>query len=348
MWRTRRWHVLVLSFALCLCVLLLGLAVRYGPAYLMGNTAFDGESRIVCLAPDSPFDSVAGQLSREGVVANAGLFRRFARLKGVDARRYGGRYEVRAGMSTRAIVNMLVGHRQKPLRLVVPSVRTREAMAGRLARQLWLDSVTLALALWDSTLAARYGFTVESFPAMVLPNTYEVYWDMTVEELFDRLHREWRAFWNSDRRGRLPRTGLTESGVATLASIIQEEVRYRDELPRVAGVYINRLRQDMYLQACPTAKYAAGDFTLSRVFRGHTQIESPYNTYIHKGLPPGPIIFPELRAVDAVLNFEEHDYLYFCARDDFSGRHHFSRTGEQHMAYARRYQRALNARGIGR
>ena len=345
--RRYRWVTLLVLPLLLLGGVTAWVALRYGRAYWTSNTAFDEASRIVLIKPGTPFDSVAVQLQQEGVIRDARQFKRFCKVRNFDQKRYGGRYEVRRGTTTRALANMIASHRQAAVRLVVPSVRTREEMAGRLAHQLWLDSSVLAEALWDSTLAARYGFTVEEFPAMVVPNTYEVYWDVTLERLFDRLHREWEAFWTPGRRERLERTGLTEAEATTLASIVQEEVRYKDEMPRVAGVYINRLRADMPLQACPTIKYALGDFTLQRILFVHTQVESPYNTYIHLGLPPGPIAFPEITAVDAVLNYETHDYLYFCAKDDFSGRHNFSRTGEQHMRYARQYQRTLNRRGIG-
>lgn len=344
----RRRLLFFILFFLAIVVAAVVIAFRYGKAYWSSNTSFEGASQIVCIPPGSSLDSVAKQLSRVGVLKDEGLFLRYAHLKGLSSKRYGGRYEVRQGMTTRSMVNMFAGRRQSAVRLVVPSVRSREEMAGRLSKQLWLDSTVLVAALSDSVLALHYGFTVETFPAMVVPNTYEVYWDVSLEGLFDRLYREWKAFWNAKRRKLLAHVLLSETEVATLASIVQEEVSFSDEMPRVAGVYINRLRQHIPLKADPTVKFAVGDFALRRILFSHTEVDSPYNTYMYVGLPPGPIIYPEISAIDAVLNYEQHDYFYFCAKDDFSGRHNFSRTGEQHMQYARQYQRALRARGIMR
>ena len=343
----RRWWVL-LVLLVAMCVVACALAYRYGRGYWASNTAFAEQSRIVCISPGSTLDDVATELQRVGVLADKELFMRFAQMKGFSKKRYSGRYKIRRGSTTREMLNMLAGRRQLAVRLKVPSVRTREGMAGRLASQLWLDSTRLVHALWDSTFASRFGFTVEEFPAMLVPNTYEVYWDVTLDGLFDRFYREWSFFWEKAGAERIARTGLTEKEISTLASIVQEEVRYPEEMPCVAGVYINRLRAGMALQADPTVRYAVGDFSLKRILLGDTRFESPYNTYIHRGLPPGPIVFPEIGALNAVLNYETHDYLYFCAKEDFSGRHNFSRTGEQHMRYARQYQRALNARGIMR
>lgn len=344
--RGRRRLVALLLVAIVVVVAGGVVAFRYGRAYWASNTLIESASRMVCIPPGSSLDSVSRQLVREGVLADEGLFLRYASAKGLDTKLYGGRYEVRRGMTTRSMLNLIAGRRQTAVRLVVPSVRGREEMASRLSKQLWLDSSTLSAALSDSTLALKYGFTVESFPAMFIPNTYEVYWDATLESLFDRFYREWQAFWNAERRELLSRVALTESEVSTLASIVQEEVSFADEMPRVAGVYINRLRMGIPLKADPTVKFAVGDFSLRRILFSHTKVDSPYNTYIHAGLPPGPIVYPEIRAIDAVLRYEQHDYLYFCAKEDFSGRHNFSRTGEQHMRYAREYQRALRARGI--
>lgn len=342
----RRKVVCALLFVLVTLTALVFFAFRYGRAYWASNTSFETESRFVCISPNSTLDSVVKQLVQEGIITDAGLFLRYAQLKGGSTKRYGGRYKVLRNMTTRTILNLLWGRRQAAVRLVVPSVRSREEMASRLSRQLWLDSTTLVAALSDSSLSLHYGFSVESFPAMFVPNTYEVYWDVPLRGLFDRFHREWKTFWNAARRRRLAHVGLSETEVATLASIVQEEVSVPEEMPRVAGVYMNRLRQNIPLKADPTVKFAVGDFTLRRIYFSHTRVDSPYNTYMYSGLPPGPIVFPEIRAIDAVLNYEHHDYLYFCARGDFSGRHNFSRTGEEHMQYARQYQKALRLRGI--
>ena len=194
-----------------------------------------------------------------------------------------------------------------------------------MAGQLEADSLAILEALTDQQMWSEYGFTRATFPSMLVPNTYQVYWDITPPKLVARLYREYKAFWNEGRARQARDIGLTPLEVATLASIIQEEVLHPSELPTVAGVYMNRLRA---------------------ILKIHTQIDSPYNTYIHPGLPPGPIAIASTQAIEAVLHYDRHDYLYFCARADLSGYHHFSRTGEQHARYAAEYHRVLNRRGI--
>ena len=181
---------------------------------------------------------------------------------------------------------------------------------------------------------------------MFIPNTYEMYWDTSVEEFVERMHTEYERFWTKERDAKRKRSGLSRMQVMTLASIVYEETRKGDEMPRVAGVYINRLRKGMPLQADPTIKYALQDFGLRRILNKHLKHPSPYNTYINKGLPPTPICMPSITAIDAVLNYESHKYLYFCARETFDGYHNFAATYNEHLQNARKYQRELNRRGI--
>ncbi len=312
----------------------------------VGNTGFAAREKAFFIPSGTSFPELVELLQRDTLVANAASFRRFAISRGGESKVYSGRYIIAHGMTNAAIYNRIAGRMQTAVRLVVPTTRTKEEFAGRVARQLELDSTDLLTALNDPNEAKRLGFSVETLQSMCLPNTYQVYWDCGVARLLDRLRREWEHYWTSTRDSLAARAGLSRVQVATLASIIQEEVLHASELPRVAGVYMNRLEKGMPLQACPTAKFAAGDLGIKRVLIRHTQIESPYNTYIHPGLPPGPIRFPSLAAMDAVLNYEAHGYLYFCAKADFSGYHNFSRTGLQHARYAREYQRELNRRHI--
>lgn len=345
---TPRRKLLLIAALLALIVAILGAFVAYPyiQYYLLPNTAFSDSKRVVDLPRGTTFGELPSLFVQGGLLDNPEILAREIAKRGMADRLVSGRYTIARGMTTRAIVNMLVAGRQTAVRLVVPSVRTAPELAGRLARQIALDSATILATLRDPGVASRYDLTLEALPAMVIPNTYEVYWDITAQGLLDRLHREWEAFWGARRDARAEAIGLTRVEVSTLASIIQEEVMHADELARVAGVYMNRLRIGMPLQACPTAKFAAGNMALTRILHEHTQIASPYNTYLHRGLPPGPIRYPSIRAIDAVLGYERHDYLFFCAREDFSGYHHFSRTGLQHAEYARRYQRELNRRGI--
>jgi UPF0755 protein len=177
---------------------------------------------------------------------------------------------------------------------------------------------------------------------MFIPNTYHLYWNMTSEKLLKRFHHEYQSFWTSERREKANRMGLTPIQVSILASIVQAETIYDKEKPAIAGVYMNRLNKNMRLQADPTVVYAVGDFTIQRVLKGHKEVDSPYNTYKYSGLPPGPINLPSITSIDAVLNYEHHDYLYFCAKEDFSGYHRFAVSFEDHLKNARLYQKALD------
>ena len=257
-----------------------------------------------------------------------------------------GRYVFSASTSWLECVHMLRGHAQTPVRLVLPSVRTMADLSGFLSRHLMMDSAAVAGALSRPSLLDSLGFTAETVPALFIPNTYELWWDTTPESFLLRMRREHDAFWTEERRRLAERQGLTPVEVATLASILDEETANNAEKPAVAGMYLNRLRRDMLLQADPTVKFALGDFSLRRIRHGHLEVESPYNTYRVKGLPPGPIRIASTSSVDAVLHAAEHPYLYMCANADFSGTHVFAATYAEHLANARRYQQALNARGV--
>lgn len=337
--------------ALAVPLLLLGVFLgfygwRIYRDWLLSNTGFRPAAKQLLVPTGTSLDSLVSLLARDTLLADPSSFARYALRRGGGHKAYSGCYTLRRGMTNAQIYNLIAGRMQTAVRLVVPTTRTKEEFAGRVAHQLELDSVDLLTALNDPREAERLGFTVQTLPAMCLPNTYQVYWDCGVQGLLDRLRREWEAYWTPTRDSLAQAEGFTRLEVTTLASIIQEEVLHPEELPKVAGVYMNRLQRHMPLQACPTAKYAAGDLGLKRVLTRHTQIESPYNTYLHPGLPPGPIRFPSLAALHAVLHYDHHAYLFFCAKADFSGYHNFSRTGLQHAQYAREYQRELNRRRI--
>ncbi len=257
-----------------------------------------------------------------------------------------GRYVFCASTSWLECVHMLRAHAQTPVRLVLPSVRTMADLSGFLSRHLMMDSAAVAAALSRPSLLDSLGFTAETVPALFIPNTYELWWDTTPESFLMRMRREHDTFWTEERRRLAEHQGLTPVQVATLASIVDEETANNAEKPAVAGMYLNRLRRDMLLQADPTVKFALGDFSLRRIRHGHLEVESPYNTYRVKGLPPGPIRIASTSSIDAVLHAAEHPYLYMCANADFSGTHVFAATYAEHLANARRYQQALNARGV--
>ena len=252
-------------------------------------------------------------------------------------------------MSNNDLVNLLRSGKQSPVKLTFNTIRTYEDLAGKVANQIEADSISLLKALRNPDLANKYGFSTATFFTLFIPNTYEFYWNTSAEEFIQRMAREYKSFWNESRRAKAKAIGLSQSEVAILASIVQaEQMSHPDERPKVAGLYLNRLKRGMRLQSDPTLVFAIGDFSINRVLNQHKSIQSPYNTYLYSGLPPGPINLPELSSLEAVLNPEQHSYLYMCAKADFSGYHHFSKTLSQHNVYAKEYQRELNRRKIMR
>lgn len=235
---------------------------------------------------------------------------------------------------------------QTPVNLTLPSVRTVGKLLKTVSHQLMTDSSNLARLLMDSTYCAQIGYSTETLPCLFIPNTYEVYWTMTPEAFVKRMQKEHDRFWNEERKAKAQSIGLTPEEVATLASIVEEETANNAEKPMVAGLYMNRLHAEMPLQADPTVKFALQDFGLRRILHAHLETESPYNTYKHTGLPPGPIRIPSIQGIESVLNYTRHDYLYMCAKEDFSGTHNFAATFTQHLANARKYQQELNRRKI--
>ena len=257
-----------------------------------------------------------------------------------------GRYALEPSQRVLDAFRELRNGQQTPLMLTVPEVRTMDRMAGKLSAKLMLDSATIANALTDEAFCQQLGYDTATIACMFVPNTYEVYWNTTLEALMQRMKKEHDTFWNTERQQKAKAQGLTPNEVVTLASIIDEETANIAEKPMIAGMFLNRLKRGMLLQADPTVKYALGDFTLRRILNKHLTVDSPYNTYKYAGLMPGPIRVPSLAAIEAVLNPAQHDFLYMCAKEDFSGTHNFARTLAEHTQNARRYQQALNQRGI--
>ena len=263
-----------------------------------------------------------------------------------DQRVKPGNYAIRPGDSMRDICLRLLSGNQTPVKLVVPSVRTLDRLAGAVGKQLMTDSAAVMALLSDAHFLDGLGYTSAEAPCIFIPNTYEVYWTMTPEQFVTRMLKESKRFWNTSRTAKAKAQGLTPNEVMTLASIVDEETAMSDEKPMVARLYLNRLKRGMLLQADPTVKFALGEFELRRILYTHLQADSPYNTYKYAGLPPGPIRIPSIAAIESVLNPAKHTYIYMCAKEDFSGYHNFATTLSQHNANARRYQQALNKRGI--
>lgn len=235
---------------------------------------------------------------------------------------------------------------QTPIQLPIPSVRTLDRLAGFIGHRLLLDSAEVYAAFQDSIYLESLGYTYQTLPALFIPNTYEVYWDVSLKGFMNRMVKENSRFWNAEREEKAKRVGYNHQEIATLASIIDEETANNAEKPMVAGMYLNRLRINMPLQADPTVKFALGDFSLRRIYFEHLKVDNPYNTYQNAGLPPGPIRIPSIAGLDAVLNYKDQPYLYMCAKEDFSGTHNFAVTYREHLNNARRYSAALNKRNI--
>lgn len=324
-------------------------AVAVVPGYRLWQyyrvSAVDTDA-VVKVPTGSDFEALVDSLKAQNALCDTALFVKLARSRDLDSSVRPGSYRLREGMSYSSVINMLKSGRQTPVRVTFNNLRSMDRLAGVLARRLEPDSSAFAEAFANDSLVSSLGFTSTSLLGMFIPNTYEFYWTVTPEEFMKRMKREYDRFWNEERTAKLARCGLTRDEVVTLASIVYEETKKTEEMPRVAGVYINRLQCGMPLQADPTVKYAVGDFTLRRVLFRHLEVDSPYNTYKYAGLPPGPICMPSIAALDAVLDFEEHDYLYFCAKEDLSGTHNFARTLAEHNRNAQAYARALNRLNI--
>lgn len=336
-------NILIIAGAL----VFLTLAMFAGREYRYRYGKAVAKDAVVYIPTGSDFEAMTDSLDVSGAVVHPGFFRRYAVAKGIDRNVRPGRYELKEGMTFAGLVNMFRSGRQSPVRVTFNNTRNMEALAGSLVRNLEIDSVTMLSALKSDTLIALYGFKPETFIAMFVPNTYELYWNTDAPGVIDRMSRECEKFWQG-RDAKLAKSGLTRNEAVTLASIVYEETKKEDEMARVAGVYINRLRVGMPLQADPTIKFAVGDFSLRRVLNRHIDEagDSPYNTYRHAGLPPGPICMPSIAAVDGVLDYEDHGYYYFCASPQLNGYHVFATNLAAHNRNAAAYHAAINRLGI--
>lgn len=295
---------------------------------------------------DANFQQVMDSLETKNILQNTASFRQVAKAKKYDQLVKSGRYLIQNDWNNLELVNYLRSGNQEPVEFVINNARTKEDLAGKVGNTLEVDSLAILNSLHSAETAQKYGFTNETFLAMFLANTYEFYWDTSDEEFFNRMKSEYDRFWNATRVQQAKRLNLSKNEVITLASLVEEETKAPEELPIVAGLYLNRLERGMKLEADPTVKFAVGDFTLRRILNKHLETDSPYNTYMYAGLPPGPIRIPEINVIDAVLKPASHNYLFMCAKADFSGKHAFAETHREHVNNANEYRKALNERGI--
>lgn len=335
----------ILVIALLIIVSGASIALIVYQRFLAPNVT--AEQNYLFIPTGSNFEELMQNLGENKILEDTTSFRWAAKKKDFTNVR-AGKYKLIAGMNNRSLLNMLKAGLQEPVKLRFQNVRLKENFAALLALKLEPDSVQFIEMLNNEDLAKQYGFNSDNFFNMFIPNTYEFFWNTSTTEFSERMYKEYNTFWNEDRKAKAKELGLTPIEVSNLAAIVKGEALHVDEMPKIAGLYLNRLKKGILLQADPTVIFATQDFGIRRVLNKHLRTDSPYNTYIYKGLPPGPIMMPSIASIDAVLNYQHHSYIYMCAKDDFSGYHNFANTMAEHLVNARKFQKALDERNIKR
>ena len=338
--KTLKYLITGLSLIVVICIVLTYRTIfglKVSPASV-GNSIY--------IPTGSSYQQVIDTLFASGLVTDIKLLNFIAQKKKYPSLIKPGRYVIDKNISYVDLINLLRSGKQTPVKVTFNHIRTLKDLAGRIGLQIEADSLQIISFLSDQANYRKDGFTKENVISVFIPDTYEFFWNTDAQGLYSKMLKEYKKFWNNQRLAKAKEKKLEPIQVAILASIIDEEVIKSEEKPRIAGVYLNRITRGMPLQACPTIKYALNDFTITRVLNKYLQVNSPYNTYKNKGFPPGPIGCPTIEGLDAVLNAEKHDYLYFAAKPDFSGYHNFSRTLSEHNRNATQYQKELNRRKI--
>jgi UPF0755 protein len=331
-----------LQLAVCGLLLILGLLTYYA----FSSVSNVATTQYIYIDEDDTQDSVIAKIQPFANLIGMTTLNTLIRHSGYSENIRTGRYAIEPGDGPITIFRKLKSGRQTSLNLTIPESRTMDRLAAILSNKLMLDSATIAEALTSQEVCEKLGYDTCTIAAMFVPNTYDVYWNMSIDELLQRMQKEHDRFWKGDREAKAAEMQMTPIEVCTLASIIDEETSNNAEKPMIAGMYLNRLKEGMPLQADPTIKFALKQFELKRIYNKLLNTESPYNTYRNEGLPPGPIKIASIKGIDAVLNYTSHDYLYMCAKEDFSGTHNFARTYQEHLKNADKYTKALNERGI--
>ena len=328
-------------------LLLVTFSYYFYQVFFTANVETKGRPTYVLVRRGQSAKAVLDSVEATGAIVDKLSLRFVAKLMKYEKLVKPGRYELKDGYTNRQLINDLRTGRQSPLKLTFQNIRLRSDLARKLNTAIDARAGQFDSLLSSPKYTKSLGFDTTSILGMFIPNTYELYWNSSADNLMQRMKKEYEKFWTPARDAKRQKLGLSRAEVSTLASIVEaEQQQHPDERPRVAGVYLNRLRRKMKLQADPTVVYANRDFTIKRVLNVHLAKDSPYNTYKYGGLPPGPINLPSIASIDAVLNPESNDYLYFCAKEDFSGYHAFARNEQEHLVNARRYQAALSRAGI--
>jgi UPF0755 protein len=307
------------------------------------NVLVDREDRAFIIHQNDTYQTILKNLGENDFVGEMVSFSFIAKLSGYDKEIVPGRYILRRNMTNLQALKVLRSGKQEAVKVTFSVARLRKDLVEKITKNVGMSPDEFNEALDKFISNNSEGFSKDNILCMFLPNTYEVYFNVMPADLIKRMNSEHKKFWNEDRLAKAKELGLTPIEVSTLASIVQAESIKQDEAPIIAGLYINRLKKNIALQADPTLVYAVGDFSLKRVLNGHKEIDSPYNTYKYRGLPPGPINVPQIATIDAVLNYQQHNYFYMCAKEDFSGYHNFANDLDEHNRNARKYQRALDA-----
>lgn len=339
----------IVWISLIVCCLLVVFVGRWGYLrFYKPNVRIElqKEKSFLFIHSGSTFEQVVNTLTQENYLQDVKSFEWLADKMNYTTHIKPGKYLLTNGMSNRELITLLRAGRQTPTRIIFHNIRFKTELASDVSSQIEADYHSILSLLDSDVYLGQFGFNSQTITAMFIPNTYEFYWNTSAELFLEKMHGEYKKFWNDNRMNKCTRIGMSQIEVSILASIIEEETQKNGEKPIMAGVYINRLNKRIPLQADPTVRFAFGDFSIKRILTKHLETDSPYNTYKYPGLPPGPICIPSIASIDAVLNYQRHDFLYFCAREDFSGYHNYARTLEQHNRNAQKYQKALSKAGI--
>ncbi len=334
----------IVALVSALILVLLVVIVKYYYQYLSSNVT--GKQEYLYIHTGANYHDVVGVIKKEGILRDTASFFLLAKKMNYPDNVKAGKYRLKQGMSNRELINMLKAGNQEPVKFSYRDIRLKEDFAGVVAKKIEADSLSIIRLLDSTSFIEKYGFSRSNVYVMFIPNSYQLYWNTSAEKFFVRMYDEYQKFWTKARKAKAQAIGLEPIQVSILASIVNGEALHEREMPMIAGLYMNRYNDGIPLEADPTVIFAANDFTIHRVLNKHLRIESPYNTYLHKGLPPGPINMPSIKAIDAVLNYTRHTYVYMCAKEDFSGYHNFAATLAEHQVNAHRFQEALNERNI--
>ncbi len=337
--KAARWTLLLLLIIGAICVF--GFYLVFGP-----NTGSFTKDEYLYIRTGTTYEQVVETLENSGFIKDMQGFKLVAKALKLPENIHAGRYRIKKRMSSFKIVRMLRSGTQDPVKLVINKLRTKSDFVRLVSTNIEADSVELMRLLNDEDYLEEFGVDTSTAMAMIIPDTYEFFWNTTADKALRKIQKNHVRFWNDERKGKAAVKGLTPVQAVILASIVDEETNMSADKPKIASVYLNRIKVGMALQADPTVKFAIGNFAIKRVTSAMLQINSPYNTYMYGGLPPGPICTPSPGSVNAVLDAPRTTYLYFCAKADFSGYSAFASTYEQQINNANAYRRALDARGI--